>query len=779
MVVTLVAGQGFALAPMIDEQLPDVQLIVTPTGTPAEDDWELDLESFDLDDFIMDADTAPGDISWSRGFDTGHQFYSASGPLTPSAPLSYILPRINTDNTVDIWGFQYTGTLKLKYTASDGVNTDGEAGQTVHFASFRVRSPQVGLDNRVGTVVSTPFTWVIGGEAITSGASLTDTSNLDLLTSGAWVETGGPTPVYDWMAFDLQGNDITSSVGSSLSIDIDAAGQFSVIPVMGGSLGNMPVLDEPVIVSFVALHPDGISDWNGASVLMTPGLTPNVEPKPSVQAFSQFEAFSNGDTIPDVASGYASGWALVLGKTTASHQIISSGYPTASWPGAASGNVLQLTVSSDNRQVRIISGDISPIEPGATYGLSMNVATDSTDSSQTPRVFLRAVGQPAGDNTTGMKVGKTAVPVAADGWKQLFTTYTEPIAASTVPGADGTGSYNFHYSGVRLFLQFAAFPVTPETNIYCDNVYFYKLSDGGPAVMDDEGISYADLDVGAVARSMGFKTSGTAVPDPILGDLEASSLALAGWEYTLVGDTDSGTSVQLQPKFGSQNVNDGDSIELGTAALDTSGTRNYTPMLGAANSFMLKLDGARGREATDTHYGIRYALRGVYLDGTARPGVYTLDCYVQTDASSFADCPIATVGMMNVGATQFDALATTVLQGPTLPFGARNVDGSANWRHLSLTGTFMNVSEVPLAPLGFYFQAVATVNSSVDPTVPRVPAGVYSADPIMGTAAGYDTAEEIGPYYGDAALYFDEVSIKAVNINNSHYDADLLFDPRY
>jgi hypothetical protein len=470
---------------------------------------------------------------------------------------------------------------------------------------------------------------------------------------------------------------------------------------------------------------------------------------------------------------------LVLGKTSGSHQIVSSGYPTASWPGAASGNALQVTVSSDNRTVRIISADISPIEPGATYGLSMNVATDSTDSSQTPRVFLRAKGNPAGDNTTGLKVGKTAMPVASDGWKQLFTTYTEPIAASTVPGADGTGSYNFHYNGVQLFLQFAAFPVTPETNIYCDNVYFYKLSDGGADVMDDEGISDADLDVGAVARSMGFKTSGEAVPDPILGDLEASSLALAGWEYTLVGDTDSGTTVQLQPKFSSSRVNDGDSIELGTAALDSSGARNYTPMLGASNSFMVKLDGARGREATDTHYGIRYALRGVYLDGTARPGVYTLSCYVQTDASSFADCPVATVGMMNVGATQFDGLATTVLQGPTLPFGARNVDGSASWRHVSLTGSFMNVNEVPLAPLGFYIQAVALVNSTPDPSVPRVPTLVYSGDAIMGTAAGYDTAEEIGPYYGDAALYFDDVSIQAVNVNNTHYDADLLFDPRY
>jgi hypothetical protein len=205
MVVTFVAGQGFALAPMIDEQLPDVNLIITPEGsTPAEDDWELDMDSFDLDDFIMDADTAPGDISWTRAFDVGHQFFSAGGPLTPSLPLSYQLPRIDdVDHTVDIWGFQYTGTLKLKYTASDGVNTNGEAGQTVHFASFRVRTPQVGLDNRVGTVVSTPYTWVIGGEAITSGASLTDTSNLDILTAGAWVETGGPTPDYDWMAFDL------------------------------------------------------------------------------------------------------------------------------------------------------------------------------------------------------------------------------------------------------------------------------------------------------------------------------------------------------------------------------------------------------------------------------------------------------------------------------------------------------------------------------------------------------------------------------------------------
>jgi hypothetical protein len=614
LVVTLVAGHGFATAPMIDDKLPDVQLIIKPTGSPTVDGWELDTESFDLDDFIIDADTAPGNIDWGIQLGIGHQFYYGIDQLGENM-ADVVVPGYaggdvgnmldSGDNTVDVFGFQYTGTLNLRYMADDAFTYTGDLlfGNTIviedgtlHFSTFRCRTPQVGLDNRIGTVVSTPYTWVIGTEAITSGAGLLDSGNLDVLSDGAWVETQAGSAEYDWQGFDLTGD--TLAIQSMVEVTIDSNGVFSVIPRQNPG-SNQPKLNRPVLVSFVAMHPT-CSDWSGGTVLMTPALTPDTEIKPSVGGFSSFEGFGNGDTIPDVAAGERNGWSLVLGKTTGSHSVVNTGYPSASWPGAITGsNVLKVTVSSDNRQVRIISSNITPVEAGATYGLSMNVATDSTDSSTTPRVFLRAKGNPAGDNTTGLKVGKTAMPTSSDGWKQLFTTYTEPLAAATVPGADGTGSYNFHYGGVQLFLQFAAFGTSPETNIYCDNVYFYKLSDGPAASMEDEGFCDADLDVGAVAREMGFLSSLGGTPDAILGDLEASSLALAGWEYTLVSATDSGTVTQLQPKYGSKRVNEGDTIELGDVSLNT--TVNHTQRATASNCVQLKLDGARGRESSDAH----------------------------------------------------------------------------------------------------------------------------------------------------------------------------------
>jgi hypothetical protein len=311
-------------------------------------------------------------------------------------------------------------------------------------------------------------------------------------------------------------------------------------------------------------------------------------------------------------------------------------------------------------------------------------------------------------------------------------------------------------------------------------VYFYKLSDGGAATMEEEGMTDADLAVGRSAMEMSMMANATAVPTPVFGDFEGATLAATGWEFTedTLGTTHSMSVAQQQPKANS--IDPGSSLALGEYSLDT--THNHTNLATASNSFRIQLNGARGREATPADYGIRYALRGIYdaslpSPHVPTPAVYTARCYLQSDASVLADGPIATLGMTNVGPGQFDTLATTVLQSGGIPFGANNIDNASVWRRVAITATFVNTTEDPLQPLAVYFQAVARVRDNNGTWEVRAPLATYANDPILGTAAGYDTLAEMPGANGDANLYFDDVTIESVNPKFEYYDADLLFDP--
>jgi hypothetical protein len=383
---------------------------------------------------------------------------------------------------------------------------------------------------------------------------------------------------------------------------------------------------------------------------------------------------------------------------------------------------------------------------------------------------------PAGDNTTGLKVGKSGMPSVHDGWKQLFTTYTAPLIESVVPTADGSGTVNFHYEGAIIFLQFAAFPTAPSSNLWIDNIYFYKLSDGAAGSMEEEGMADADLAVGRSAMEMSVLANPTAVPTPVYGDFEGASLAATGWEFTedTLGTTESYSVAQAQPKLNA--IDAGSSVVIGEYSLDT--THNHTNLATATNSFRVQLNGAASRTSTPADYGIRYALRGIYDAGAVpAPAVYTARCYLQSDASVLADGPIATFGMTNVGPGQFDTLATTVLQSGGIPFGPNNVDNSSIWRRVAITATFLNTTEDPLQPLSVYFQAVARVRDNNGTWEVRAPLATYANDPILGTAGGYDTLAEMPAANGDANLYFDDVTVESVNPKFEYYDADVLFDP--
>jgi hypothetical protein len=674
----------------------------------------------------------------------------------------------------------------LAYTANDGVNTPQAAQRDVHFSSFRIRQPRVGVDNRIGAAARIPFTWVIAGSAMT-GSGMLNTNNLDLITAGGGISgspivSSGLNPLLDVKTFDLDGNPVNvSSMLSVAFLSNDRSnpnfGKFQIVPVLDGQ--GKPVLDEPVVVSFLVEVPGGTSDWSGANALLAPALTPGASL--TVEDFSGFEGFAAGSSITaDIGTGGQNGWAIVPAQSDGQHQFVTSGYPTP-WAGAASGNVLKVTVGTGSgTKVRIISLPVTPIEMGATYGLSLNVATNSSSSANTPRVFLRAIGQPAGDNTTGLKVGRSAMPTLSDGWKQLFTTYTAPLMHGSVPGANGTGSYNFHYQGVRLYLQFAAFPSTADISLFVDNVYFYKLSNGPAANIEEEGTADVDLSVGKTAMDLTLLANASAVPTPVQGDFEGgTTLAALGWEFTedVSNTTFSLSNHQAQPK--AANIGAGQTIVEGLFGLEQSAA-DHTGRATSTNSFFIQLNGAAGREATGTNVGIRYALRGLY-DGNgdvSGPAVYTMRCFLQSDANTMAEVPLMVFGMTNVGTAQFDALATTTVQGPGLPWGANNINGVGDWRRLQLTGSFLNITESPLQPLAVYFQSVARVNTVTGGFQTAVPVATYAADPVLGTAgAGYDDRTELSPHLADATVYIDDMTIEKVNPKAEYYDAALLADP--
>jgi hypothetical protein len=351
-----------------------------------------------------------------------------------------------------------------------------------------------------------------------------------------------------------------------------------------------------------------------------------------------------------------------------------------------------------------------------------------------------------------------------------------------VPGADGSGSYNFHYEGVRLFLQIAAFANQADISVFADNLYFYKLSNGVAASIEEEGMTDADLSVGKTAMDMTLLANASAIPTEVAGDFEGgTTLAAVGWDFDEDVDntTYSTSSAQDQPK--AAKIGLGQTVVQGTYGLEQ--TVDHTGLASSTNCFFIKLDGAAGRETSGTNYGIRYSLRGIYDNGVApEAAVYTARCFVQSDAATMPEVPLCVFGLTNTGERQFDSLATTVLQGPSFPWGANNINGVGDWRRVQLTSSFLNAGADPLAPLVVYFQAVARVNTTND-TEPytfqtAVPVGVYANDPILGTnGAGYDDRTELSPHLGDASVYFDDVSIEQVNMKSEYYDADLVSDP--
>jgi hypothetical protein len=780
-IMAVVASQGFATAPTFSDKLPSETLLYVRGAIADQDDWEFDTNAFDLDDFVTDVDTDPSAIEYADPTVASSDLRGTGSVDLNALAALYTPPSVQSDNSVDVFAFNYTGTLTLQYTADDLVDAVASTLADVHYSSFRIRTPRVGLDNRIaGSVVDIPYTWVIAGSAMTSSAGLLDLSNLDTVTvgggiSGSPIVSGGVNPLFDIQTYDVEGNPV--NVDSTLDISIVSTdpldadyGKFSIIPILDAN--GKPLQQNPVIVSYLVGDPSGNSDWSGASTLVAPALTPGSSIR--VQDFSGFEGFADGATISTDVDNGENGWAIVPGKTSGQHQIITAGYPTP-WAGAASGNVLKVTIGSGSgAQVRIISMPITPIEPGATYGLTMNLATNEDDSSTTtPRVFLRAKGVPSGDNTSGLKVGKSGMPTIGDGWMQLFTTYTAPLMHAEVPGADGSGEYSFHYQGVQLFLQFAAFPAGGDTSIFVDNVYFYKIS-GAAAEIDEEGTSDVDLSVGKTAMDMTLLANASATPTDVQGDFEGgTTLADVGWEFTedAANSTYSLSAAGIQPK----SAPAGQVGVIGTYRLEQA--VDHTGMASSSNCFAIKLDGASGREnaSTPENYGVRYALRGVYDAGVA-PGaaVYTARCFVQSNASSMPDVPVCVFGMTNVGDGQFDTLATTVVQGAGVPVGTANINGAGVWRRIQVTGTFINTGDSPLQPLAVYFQAVALLNAAGNTAVA---VGAYANDPVLGTAgAGYDDRSELSPNLGDADVYFDDVSIEQVNMKSEYYDADLLMD---
>jgi hypothetical protein len=329
-------------------------------------------------------------------------------------------------------------------------------------------------------------------------------------------------------------------------------------------------------------------------------------------------------------------------------------------------------------QVRITSKNIT-ITPGASYGLSMNVATDAPDILSGPRIFLHCRELPAIGSNSGVRMNKAGMPLDGDGWKQVFTVYHSPAIAAAVPDAtDGSTTVNFHYKGAELFLQFAAAgTASGDVNIWVDNIYFYQLSGAATSEMEDNAFVDADISVGNTDIDMGLLTTIGGAKTPLMGDFEAATLEDTGWAFGTLGatlDTNSGRSFTVQPaaaKWGDFTAS------TGTYALNS--TYNHTPKAGATRCFALQLPGGSSRTE---HKGMRYVVNGIHDDNQVPDvGTYTVEAYMQSDAAVMADVPIFTLGMTtnakgNFNTHGFTTIAFTVAKGPAVPFGSNNVINS-------------------------------------------------------------------------------------------------------
>jgi hypothetical protein len=571
------------------------------------------------------------------------------------------------------------------------------------------------------------------------------------------------------------------------------------------------------------------SNWDGRTIVVAPALTHDIRPAGTVQTtygdiygvdnaslaldtgFDNIPAGgalqpSNGsETVsPSAGNTFVTGsWRISTNANALLNtgdvsilteaEAISRGLHTNAFPGATSGNLLCITLGTDEG-VALQSFNITPIAPGEIYGISMNATTgidsggaqvdDYADSvaligfANTNPGFgvLNSIAYLNATATEDPGLGiENGVSVPTDKvWRKIYwelaTTDLEANRSETPIG--GSGTVDFMGLGMRLDIRFTTFGSVPaDYSWYVDNIYVYckgvsdlNFFDANDADGSSESTGTSELPENGLAPAVTAFTmynpqnpgsNGTTV-DGGFNDTSTGLATANNWV-----NPDSGAGLIVQNTAGVPNT-DFNVVHEVIASLGRHGS----------GAFHAQLTDAAGRSAdvlNPENHGFRVRTRGVAVDGLdttgaaisgapdiSGEGLFGVSFWVKSSAVSIVDLPQVKVALTDLRPTQNQMIMSTLLDPSALP----TVD--QGWHQYYLIASYPKITSlkggnrmtVSMEPL-----AMTAKKTSID-----VAFGAYSGN----NRPGFD---------GDASIYLDDVQVHRLGNNDEYYNHSLFDTP--
>lgn len=799
-VSVLFSVNASAVTPFADD-LPDVRLQDnTGSGFP-----KLLSPAFDLDDYVIDNDETDDALSWTLD--------SADAGLVVS---------VTAFNEVDVMGYNGVGVLSATFEVEDGDTSVDQTVSNIKYSTFFVTEPRLTMDNRLsfqGNGVNVPrFTYVElfdGSGSPIVVPPLADYLTSDLTTNSAYA---GATVVW--------GPVIAHDLTDGLPTEVARGGTpQAVVNILGGLdasvltpngkvyLTPTSTLSCAVLVSVPAVLEsstfDRSGDWDGAVFMVAPAKKiDNYTAVAADYTGANLDMNSRFENIPAGANmqvgdstdanlafitggwrlrnipGYPNGTVTLLDPATVGNWTTSAmpGNPANQFPGATSGNLLQVdvdaaSISEGNHFTKLISFNVTPVLPGEVYGLSVNIATDipanaTVDYTENVQIQLQTQAKPDQGffSVTALSFGNIAAAnaddkiVAAIGpptdgkWRQMYVEQVVPELNQTNDSTQAGGTdaaLNLTDKGFIIDLTIRAKQGTPAFKVWIDNFYVYckgmsdlnafdanEAADVAGSDLTQPGLLEKGLAYGVTALPAIYDVNGELID----GSFESGdTLAANYWQYASGG------------KPGIANAYTGN----GTAYIDTTAGRFSTAK--QSNALVAQLPGmpASGND------GIRVGTRPIALWGkdnsgvpfagvpdNSGPGYYGVSFWVASDAASVIENPQATVFIQETAPTINQVIYDFII-GPTV-IPTRDDD----WTQYSFVGAFPNLVQ--------FKAAMKKALVLVDVTALQNRKTLATAFP-----APYNTATTAPGADADAKIYLDDFVVHKVRDLAEYWDYSL------
>jgi hypothetical protein len=265
-------------------------------------------------------------------------------------------------------------------------------------------------------------------------------------------------------------------------------------------------------------------DWDGSVMMVAPAKVIQKYPawtgSTSLRQTCRFEDIPTDAPIPpDGAGSSTTGTKItgsmqlqsIAGLAMPTFSVVSTlpgaagqpGNAANQFAGATSGNAVKVDFNNASGGTimagRLLSFNITPVQPGEVYGVSVNISTDIPSAQYASyndmfRMRLFAASKP--DQALWMTcfrgkaaVGTDPVSVPTDGkWSQLYLEYIVPELNTSVEDSGGT-DVNLSASGFMVGVDMYADPATPQFNVYYDNFYVYSKGMADLNITDVNGAS--------------------------------------------------------------------------------------------------------------------------------------------------------------------------------------------------------------------------------------------------------------------------------------------------